>query len=433
MTQSIPILNLKAQYATIQEELESTILEVLRSGNYILGKYVGTLEKQVAELCGVNDGIGVANGTDALMLALWGLDIGPGDEVITTPFTFAATVEAIVMRGATPVFVDIDPTSYNINPALIEKAITKKTKAIMPVHLYGLPSHMEPICDIAARYGLKVIEDNAQGIGATYKGKPTGSFGDVACTSFYPTKNLGAAGDAGMIVSKDPVVAERIRAIRAHGMRRRYYHDELGVNSRLDELQAATLVVKLPYLKQWNDRRAHLASIYDASLANCPGLVRPSVSLAGGVANGAKDSVEHVYHQYTVRVLASDNAKTLDNPNRDKLIARLTEAGIGSMCYYPVPLHVQKAFENLGYKMGDFPISEQLSREVLSLPMYPELTDEQVATVGKTITEIMASEIAPAVTPVVTPVSAPVGTLGQVGQVGQVGTVGQVAPVAGLV
>ncbi len=420
MTQSIPILNLKAQYATIQEELESTILEVLRSGNYILGKYVGTLEKQVAELCGVNDGIGVANGTDALMLALWGLDIGPGDEVITTPFTFAATVEAIVMRGATPVFVDIDPTSYNINPALIEKAITSKTKAIMPVHLYGLPSHMEPICAIAERYGLKVIEDNAQGIGATYKGKPTGSFGDVACTSFYPTKNLGAAGDAGMIVSKDPVVAERIRAIRAHGMRRRYYHDELGVNSRLDELQAATLVVKLPYLKQWNERRAHLASIYDASLANCPGLVRPSVSLAGGVANGARDSVNHVYHQYTVRVLASDKAQTLDNPNRDKLIARLTEAGIGSMCYYPVPLHVQKAFENLGYKMGDFPISEQLSREVLSLPMYPELTDEQVETVGKTITEIMASEIAPA-----TAVTTPVGPVGAIGQVA-----GQVAGLA---
>lgn len=425
MTQSIPILNLKAQYATIQEELESTILEVLRSGNYILGKYVGTLEKQVAELCGVNDGIGVANGTDALMLALWGLDIGPGDEVITTPFTFAATVEAIVMRGATPVFVDIDPTSYNINPALIEKAITSKTKAIMPVHLYGLPSHMEPICAIAERYGLKVIEDNAQGIGATYKGKPTGSFGDVACTSFYPTKNLGAAGDAGMIVSKDPVVAERIRAIRAHGMRRRYYHDELGVNSRLDELQAATLVVKLPYLKQWNERRAHLASIYDASLANCPGLVRPSVSLAGGVANGARDSVNHVYHQYTVRVLASDKAQTLDNPNRDKLITRLTEAGIGSMCYYPVPLHVQKAFENLGYKMGDFPISEQLSREVLSLPMYPELTDEQVETVGKTITEIMASEIAPA-----TAVTSPVGTMGTT-PAGQV--VGQGAgQVAGL-
>jgi dTDP-4-amino-4,6-dideoxygalactose transaminase len=425
MTQSIPILNLKAQYATIQEELESTILEVLRSGNYILGKYVGTLEKQVAELCGVNDGIGVANGTDALMLALWGLDIGPGDEVITTPFTFAATVEAIVMRGATPVFVDIDPTSYNINPALIEKAITSKTKAIMPVHLYGLPSHMEPICAIAERHGLKVIEDNAQGIGATYKGKPTGSFGDVACTSFYPTKNLGAAGDAGMIVSKDPVVAERIRAIRAHGMRRRYYHDELGVNSRLDELQAATLVVKLPYLKQWNERRAHLASIYDANLANCPGLIRPSVSLAGGVANSARDSVNHVYHQYTVRVLASDKAQTLDNPNRDKLVARLTEAGIGSMCYYPVPLHVQKAFENLGYKMGDFPISEQLSREVLSLPMYPELSDEQVETVGKTITEIMASEIAPD-----TAFTSPVGTMGTT-PAGQV--VGQGAgQVAGL-
>ena len=411
MTQSIPILNLKAQYQTIQTELEQTILEVLRSGNYILGKYVTTLEEQVATLSGVKDGIGVANGTDALMLALWGLDIGPGDEVITTPFTFAATVEAIVMRGATPVFVDIDANSYNIDPTLIEKAITKKTKAIMPVHLYGLPSHMEPICEIAKRHGLKVIEDNAQGIGATYKGQPTGSFGDVACTSFYPTKNLGAAGDAGMIVSKDEKAAERIRAIRAHGMRRRYYHDELGVNSRLDELQAATLVVKLPYLKQWNDRRAHLASIYDANLDHCPGVITPSVSLAGGARNGARETVKHVYHQYTIRVLAPDQAPTLDNVNREKLIARLTERGIGSMCYYPVPLHVQKAFENLGYKMGDFPISEQLSREVLSLPMYPELTDEQVEIVGKTITEIMTGEIAPVSTTVTAPVTAAVTTV----------------------
>jgi dTDP-4-amino-4,6-dideoxygalactose transaminase len=221
MTQNIPILNLKAQYQAIQEELESTILSVLRSGNYILGKYVSTLEQQVAELCGVPYAVGVANGTDALLLALWSLDIGPGDEVITTPFTFAATVEAIALRGAKPVFVDIDAASYNIDPTLIEQAITSKTKAIMPVHLYGLPSHMDPIMEIAQRHGLKVIEDNAQGIGALYKGKPTGGLGDVACTSFYPTKNLGAAGDAGMIVTKHKEVADRLKSIRAHGMTRR--------------------------------------------------------------------------------------------------------------------------------------------------------------------------------------------------------------------
>lgn len=391
MTQNVPILNLKAQYQAIQEELESTILGVLRSGNYILGKYVSTLEEKVAELCGVPYAVGVANGTDALLLALWSLDIGPGDEVITTPFTFAATVEAIALRGARPVFVDIDPISYNIDPTAIERAITPRTKAIMPVHLYGLPSHMDPIMEIAQRHNLKVIEDNAQGIGAMYNGKPTGSLGDVACTSFYPTKNLGAAGDAGMIVTKHEKVAERLKAIRAHGMRRRYYHDELGVNSRLDELQAAALVVKLPHLKAWNERRAHLASIYNNELKNCPGIVAPTVTLAGEKADAAKDRVQHVYHQYTVRVLAPDRANTLDNVNRDKLIAALSERGIGSMCYYPVPLHVQTAFQYLGYKMGQFPISEQLSREVLSLPMYPELTDEQVATVGKTITEVLTT------------------------------------------
>jgi dTDP-4-amino-4,6-dideoxygalactose transaminase len=410
MTQNIPILNLKAQYQAIQEELESTILSVLRSGNYILGKYVSTLEQQVAELCGVPYAVGVANGTDALLLALWSLDIGPGDEVITTPFTFAATVEAIALRGAKPVFVDIDAASYNIDPTLIEQAITSKTKAIMPVHLYGLPSHMDPIMEIAQRHGLKVIEDNAQGIGALYKGKPTGGLGDVACTSFYPTKNLGAAGDAGMIVTKHKEVADRLKSIRAHGMTRRYYHDELGVNSRLDELQAATLVVKLPYLKGWNERRAHLASLYSKQLKNCPGLVTPTVTLAGGAPDAARDHVQHVYHQYTVRVLAPDRAMTLENPNRDKLIAALTERGIGSMCYYPVPLHTQTAFQYLGYKLGQFPISEQLSREVLSLPMYPELTDEQVTTVGKTIVELLSesTKATPVASATVSGLAAPV-------------------------
>lgn len=393
MSQNIPILNLKAQFEAIQTQVESTVLDVLRSGNYILGKHVTTLEESVAEICGAKYGIGVANGTDALLIALWALDIGPGDEVITTPFTFAATLEAICLRGARHVFVDIDPESFNIDVHAIEKAITPKTKAIMPVHLYGLPAHMDPIKSIADRFGLKIIEDNAQGIGAMYKGRPTGSLGDVACTSFYPTKNLGAAGDAGMIVTSDEKLNERIRAIRAHGMRRRYYHDELGVNSRLDELQAAILNVKVPHLPKWNARRAALAAIYDAALANIPGVITPSINLAGNARNSGRDSVTHVYHQYTIRILSPDREQTLENPNRDKLIAELNSRGIGSMCYYPVPLHLQEAFKYLGYKMGDFPISEQLSREVLSLPLYPELTEEQVDSVAAAIKDVVGKSI----------------------------------------
>jgi dTDP-4-amino-4,6-dideoxygalactose transaminase len=406
---TVPILNLNAQYKTIQSTLEATILEVLRSGNYILGKYVTSLEEQVAQLCGAKYGIGVANGTDALLLALWALDIGPGDEVITTPFTFAATVEAICLRGAKPVFVDIDPYSFNIEPALIEKAITKHTKAIMPVHLYGLPAHMDPINAIAQRYGLKVIEDNAQGIGATYRGRATGSLSHLACTSFYPTKNLGAAGDAGMIVTSDEALNDRLRSIRAHGMRRRYYHDELGVNSRLDELQAATLMVKLPYLASWNARRAEIAALYNDQMKNTTGLVTPSVSLAGGQRGQAQDQVQHVYHQYTVRVETSahqnpgmmSTEQYLVNNNRQALIDALTKQGIGSMCYYPVPLHLQNAFSYLGYKLGDFPISEHLSREVLSLPMYPELTDDDVSYVASCVNNAMATIAAPVETVIV--------------------------------
>ncbi|HEY9715707.1 MAG TPA: DegT/DnrJ/EryC1/StrS family aminotransferase, partial [Chroococcales cyanobacterium] len=220
----------------MSEDLERRVLAVLRSGNYILGENGTTLEKELAELCGAKHGIGVANGTDALILALWALDIGPGDEVITAPFTFAATVEAITLRGATPVFVDVHERSFNIDPSAIERRITKRTKAIMPVHLYGQPADMDAINALAKKHGLKVIEDNAQAIGATYKGRPTGSLGDIACISFYPTKNLGAAGDAGMIVTSSDELNERVRCLRAHGSRRRYFHDELGVNSRLDEI-----------------------------------------------------------------------------------------------------------------------------------------------------------------------------------------------------
>ena len=381
--QKVPILNLAAQYELVGEELETSILSVLRSGEYVLGKNVASLEEKVAELCQCEHGVAVANGTDALMLSLWALDVSEGDEVITTPFTFAATAEAIVLRGAKPVFVDIDPATFNIDPNKVEAAITSKTRAIMPVHLYGLASDMAAIMDIASGAGIDVIEDNAQAIGATYNGQRTGSFGRTSCISFYPTKNLGACGDAGMIVTRDEKVAHRLRALRAHGSHRRYYHDELGVNSRLDEIQAAALLVKLNHLESWNNRRNQIAARYNERLAGLPGITLP-------VAYSASSDRTHVWHQYTIRVHQSARHSspqaTLSNPEREDLVARLTNAGIGSMCYYPVPLHMQKPFR-MDYRDGDFPESERAALEVLSLPLYPELTDEQVDLVADRVAQ----------------------------------------------
>jgi dTDP-4-amino-4,6-dideoxygalactose transaminase len=389
---NVPILDLKAQYDQVGAKLEELVLGVLRSGNYVLGKLGQTLEEEMAALCGTKYGVGVANGTDALELALWAADIGPGDEVITPSFTFAATAEAIGLRGATPVFVEVDPETFNINPALIEAAITPRTKAIIPVHLYGQPADMEPIMDIAERHNLIVIEDNAQAIAATYKGKPTGSFGDMACISFYPTKNLGAAGDAGMIVTKHEKFNERLRALRAHGSKVRYYHDELGVNSRLDEVQAAVLLSKLPHLRDWNEKRNQVAKWYQQAFKNTPGIVTPNVALR----------TTHVWHQYTIRVTAQSNPN--DNMLvRDQLIKELADRGIGSMCYYPVPLHLQKAFSQYGYKQGDLPLSESLAKEVVSLPMYPELQEHQVKQVAFAVNEIVSAKLS--VSPVTTPVA----------------------------
>lgn len=386
-TQKVPVLGLKEQYQPIANELEANVLSVLRSGNYILGEHVKGLEAEVAKLSNAEEAVGVANGTDALILALWALDIGPGDEVITTPFTFAATVEAIAIRGAKPVFVDIDPETFNINTKQIEAVITKKTKAILPVHLYGHPADMDPIMELAAKYSLFVVEDNAQAIAATYKGKTTGSFGDVGCISFYPTKNLGAAGDAGMVTANNKVVADRLRKLRAHGMWVRYYHDELGVNSRLDEIQAVILRTKLKYLSNWNERRRQIANLYGTLLKNCPGITLPKTSA----------DVTHVWHQYTIRV---HNTAGTETKARDILQTKLAEQGIGSMCYYPVPLHMQKAFSQYGYAAGDFPVTEAVSDEVLSLPMYPELTDEQVKLVAQSIQTILGdSKIATPVVP----------------------------------
>jgi len=405
MALKIPALDLEAQYRVIGQEIEAAVIKVLRSGKYILSDQVAQLESEIANISGCKHGVGVANGSDALHLSLWCLGIEAGDEVITTPFTFAATVNAIILRGARPVFVDIDDKTYNIDAGNIEKAITPKTKAIMPVHLFGLPSDMDQINEIAGRHSLHVIEDNAQAIGAKYKGKPTGSLSDLACISFYPTKNLGACGDAGMIVTNNDTLAERLRLLRAHGMKQRYYHDELGVNSRLDEIQAAILLAKIPYLKFWNASRQVVAEYYKKSLQNISAIAAPQ-----RVAHGADPETEttHTWHQYTIRVLTDTLERTraahsteINSENlRDTIMTKLAAKGIGTMCYYPVPLHLQSAFKTLGYKVGDFPVTEKLSKEVISLPMYPELSESDVNVVVTALREVVGELTASNVQPV---------------------------------
>jgi dTDP-4-amino-4,6-dideoxygalactose transaminase len=367
MTATVPVLDLKAQYQSIKDEIDEAVLGVMESGYFVLGPNVKALEAEVAEYVGCQHGVGVASGTDALRLSLEALDIGPGDEVITTPFTFVATANTISHAGARPVFVDIDPRTFNIVPAQIEAAITERTKAIVPVHLYGQPAEMDAIIDIARRHNLYVIEDCAQAIGAEDDGRRVGTFGDLACFSFYPTKNLGAFGDAGMVTTNDPDLAERVTVLRQQGSRTRYYHDVLGFNSRLDEMQAALLRVKLRRLDDWQSRRGQIAVRYDAGLGELDvetPFVRPGVT--------------HVYHQYTIRVA-----------RRDELIEFLRERDVGSMIYYPLPLHLQKMYHDLDYAEGSLPVSESAGREVLSLPIYPELTDEQVRTVVDTIGEFL--------------------------------------------
>jgi len=361
----IPILDLKAQYESIKDEINEAIQGVLESGHFVLGPNVEALEKEVAEYCQCRHGVGVASGTDALRLSLHALGIGPGDEVITTPFTFIATANTISHTGATPVFVDIDPRTYNIDPAGIEKAVTERTKAILPVHLYGHPVDMGPIAEIARRYGLRVIEDCAQAIGAEYQGKRVGSFNDVGCLSFYPTKNLGAYGDGGMVITNNPEIAERIDILRRQGGRIKYHAEVLGFNSRLDELQAAILRVKVRHLDDWCEARRRVATRYNELLRDV-GVVTPFEG----------EDVVRVYHQYTICT-----------PRRNELRAYLKEQGIGTMIYYPVPLHRQELYEKLGYGELHLPESEKAAREVLSLPMYPELSEEQLETVVEVITD----------------------------------------------
>ncbi|MDD5593517.1 MAG: DegT/DnrJ/EryC1/StrS family aminotransferase [Candidatus Margulisbacteria bacterium] len=353
----IPLIDLKSQYLSIKNEIDAAIQQVIDESSFILGPETRAFEEEVADFLGVRFAVGVASGTDALTIALLALGLGAGDEVITTPFTFIATSEAITKTGAKPVFVDIDPKTYCLNTELIEKKITRRTKAILPVHLYGHPAEMGKIAALAKQYDLKIVEDCAQAFGAEYNGKKVGSIGAVGCLSFFPGKNLGCFGDGGMLVTDDENVFERSKMLRHHGSKKKYYHSISGFNSRLDSLQAAILRVKLKFLAGWNEKRRANAAVYAESLKDLAGVTLPFVAA----------NVKHSFNYYTVRV-----------KDRDKIQARLNQAGIGNMIYYPLCLHLQEVYSSLGYKPGDFPEAERASAEVLSLPMYPELTREQI-------------------------------------------------------
>lgn len=359
----VPLLDLKAQYATIKDEVLAAVAEVLESQVCIGGPKVAELEQKIAAISDCKYAVGVSSGTDALLCSLMALGIGAGDEVITTPFTFFATVGSIVRAGAKPVFVDIDPLTYNINPGLIERAVTKHTKAIVPVHLFGQMCDMDPIMDIATKYSLYVIEDAAQSIAATYKGQKAGSIGTLGCFSFFPSKNLGAAGDGGMIVTNDEALYQRITLFRNHGAKPKYYHNYVGGNFRLDPIQAAVLLVKLPYLDEWSEARRRNAAQYNERFTNTPigpPFVRP-------------DCVS-TYNQYMIRV-----------SNRAPLIDHLRANNIGCEIYYPVPMHEQECFRGLGYSPGDCPHSSAAARQVLALPVYSELTSDQLEFVASTV------------------------------------------------
>jgi dTDP-4-amino-4,6-dideoxygalactose transaminase len=361
----LQMVDVVGQYRKIKPEVDAVIHRVLDSGQFILGKEVGEFECAVAGYLGVKYAVGCASGTDALQIAMMAFGIGPGDEVVSTPFTFVATAETIALLGAKPVYVDIDPRTYNIDPTRIERAITPKTKGIIPVHLYGQPADMDPIMAVARRHNLKVIEDSAQAFGASYKGRKVCSIGDIGCISFFPSKNLGCFGDGGMMVTDDPILAEKVRMLAAHGSKVRYYHDSIGVNSRLDTLQAAILQVKLPHLDSWNSARRSAAQRYNTLLQGAP-VSTPFESNDG----------QHIFHQYTVRA-----------PRRDALAEHLKAKGVPHAVYYPVPLHLQKAFAVSGGKTGDFPVTEQAAHEVLSLPMHAELTEEQQVFITSVIKE----------------------------------------------
>jgi dTDP-4-amino-4,6-dideoxygalactose transaminase len=364
----VPQLDLAAQYAAIGAEIRTAVERVMASQQFVLGREGTALEEEIAALCGVAHGVGLASGTDALILALRACGVQAGDEVLLPPFTFVATGSAVSALGAKPVFADIRPDTYNIDPAEVERRVTPRTRAIVVVHLYGLAADMDPILAFAKTRKLPVIEDNAQAIGASYKGRRTGSLGDAACLSFYPTKNLGAYGDAGMVVTNSPEIAARIRTLRNHGQTGKYLSSEPGWNSRLDEMQAAILRVKLRYLSNWQHARQSHGAEYNRLFSQIPGVMPPLVP----------EGFEHVYHQYTIRV-----------EFRDALQTFLSERKIGSRVYYPYPLHLQPLYKSLGHKLGDYPHSERAAQEVLSLPMYPELRSEQITRVTEAVAEFL--------------------------------------------
>lgn len=369
---SMPFLDLRAQFESIRNEVVEAVMRVLESQHFILGPEVNALEKEIGAMTGCSQAIGCASGSDALILALLALEIGRGDEVITTPFTFVASAGSIARVGAKPVFVDIEPDTFNISSRAIEKAISTRTKAIMPVHLFGLCAEMDEIYEIAAERGIAVVEDAAQAIGARYQGRAAGSLGTIGCFSFFPSKNLGGAGDGGLVTTQDAVLADRLRLLRVHGARNKYEYELLGMNSRLDAMQAAILRVKLRHLEQWAAGRRRNAERYRELFHE----FRLEASLKAPVA---PLGFTHVYNQFTIRVR-----------DREALREHLHSRGIPTEVYYPKPLHLQKAFAYLGHKQGDFPESESAGLEVLSLPIYPELTDEQQRSVVAAIADFDA-------------------------------------------
>lgn len=365
----IPILDLSVQHRQIAEEVEAAVANVLGSQQFILGPEVRELERELAPYCHCTEAVGCASGSDALLLALMACGVGPGDEVITTPFSFFATVASIVRLGAKAIFVDIEPASFNLDTSRVGNAVTERTKAILPVHLFGQCAQMDPINAVAGDRGLSVIEDAAQAIGAEYNGKRAGSLGAVACFSFYPSKNLGGAGDGGLLTTNDPELAETLRSLRGHGAKKKYYHDFVGINSRLDSLQAAILRVKLRYLDRWTQARRANAQRYHELFGNA------GLSASGAIQLPSdNESSLHVYNQFVIRAR-----------DRDRLRDWLSERGVGSEIYYPLPLHLQACFKDLGHKSGDFPESERAAKEALAIPVYPELDQKAQIYIVETI------------------------------------------------
>jgi dTDP-4-amino-4,6-dideoxygalactose transaminase len=365
----VPLLDLRAQYEGLRGETLSAVERVFESQGFVLGREVSALEDEIAAYCGARHAVGCASGSDALLLALMALGVGAGDEVVTTPYSFFATAGSIARLGARPVFVDIEPRSYNIDPEKIEAALTPRTRALMPVHLYGQCAEMDAIAGIAGRRGVPVVEDAAQAIGARDRGRGAGALGEIGCFSFYPTKNLGGAGDGGMLTTGDDALAARLRSLRVHGESSKYHHKEIGFNSRLDSLQAAVLRVKLPRLDGWSDARALHAARYRELFADAGLLEEVAPPFE-------REGARHIYNQFVVRI---------GGGRRDALVEHLRREGVGTEVYYPVPLHLQECFRYLGYREGDFPEAERAARETLALPVYPELTGEQQAYVVESV------------------------------------------------